>query len=86
MRKSKMVYIVIIMILFICFATQHNTINNYDINGDGIIDSYDLLIIRRYIQGDCDLDKQQLYYADINHDGIIDQKDLNILTSYILNQ
>ncbi|TYQ18192.1 UNVERIFIED_CONTAM: lysophospholipase L1-like esterase [Acetivibrio alkalicellulosi] len=54
-----------------------------DLNGDGLIDSSDYILLRRYILGVTD-SLQNRAAADLNGDGLIDSIDVVLLRRYIL--
>lgn len=79
MRKSVLVYLVLIISIFcyvnICFAATKG-----DINGDGRINESDRQILSDYLQGRKNLTDYEKSLADINGDSIVDNRDLDILT------
>ena len=79
MRKSVLVYLVLIISIFcyanICFAAIKG-----DINGDGRINESDRQILSDYLQGRKTLTDYEKSLADINGDSIVDNRDLDILT------
>ena len=52
-----------------------------DINGDGKIDTLDLVILQNYLYGKCEITRHG--FADIDYDGVITMSDLSILSKYI---
>ena len=54
-----------------------------DLNGDGIIDLKDLLIMRKYIDGKNNYTSDVLRRADINRDGVVDGKDFTKLKQHL---
>ena len=50
-----------------------------DANGDGVVDQYDYLMVRRYYFGTLDIADDDLAYADVNLDTVIDQYDYILL-------
>ncbi|MDQ2086999.1 CotH kinase family protein [Herbivorax sp. ANBcel31] len=57
-----------------------------DINGDGIIDSTDYVLLSRYILDISDIPvDNKLAVADLNSDGVIDSTDCVILQRYLLD-
>lgn len=54
-----------------------------DVNSDGEIDNFDLVVIRRHIAGKTTLNQQQLMNADINADGKVDEVDSKLLRGYV---
>lgn len=79
MRKSVLVYLVLVISIFcyanICFAAIKG-----DINGDGRINESDRQILSDYLQGRKTLTDYEKSLADINGDSIVDNRDLDILT------
>ena len=57
-----------------------------DINGDGSVNSFDLVVINKYLSGNTELNSLQLESADMLSDGIIDENDSLALRKYILGQ
>ena len=55
-----------------------------DINGDGVVDSFDFVMLCRHINGQITLDKSQLASADILEDGEVNYFDAIYLRKYIL--
>lgn len=47
-----------------------------DVNGDNVIGTKDLAVMRDYMLGNTEFDKDQYTAADINHDGIVDVFDM----------
>ncbi|MDG5814153.1 dockerin type I repeat-containing protein [Chitinispirillales bacterium ANBcel5] len=66
------------------YETGGNTIMFGDVNNDGVIDSNDLVILKRYL---LEIPVAiNLAAADLNGDGIVDSTDYVILKRYILEQ
>ncbi|MCM1315300.1 MAG: CAP domain-containing protein [Alistipes senegalensis] len=57
-----------------------------DINGDGMVDSFDYLLICRYVNNQITLDSQQIKCADILRDGNVGYSDAAVLRQYILGE
>ncbi|MEJ6952487.1 glycosyl hydrolase family 28-related protein [Natronospora cellulosivora (SeqCode)] len=55
-----------------------------DLNGDGIIDSLDYILLARHLLGIRDLNPNYLKAADLNADALLDSLDLSILGRCIL--
>lgn len=55
-----------------------------DVNGDGIITVYDVVLIARHIIGTCTLQDDALLAADVNQDGMITNGDAIKLLRYIV--
>lgn len=61
-------------------------ISNGDINGDGVVDIFDVVLLERYINGDERLNTEQIASADIVVDGAITIMDLEFLRMYVLGE
>lgn len=59
-------------------------VSSGDINGDGEINSFDLITINKYLAGMKELNKLQLESADMLKDGKVDADDADVLAMYIL--
>ena len=57
-----------------------------DINSDGVIDSFDYLLLCRYINKQVTLNPQQIKCADVLRDGNVSYSDANVLRKYILGE
>ena len=57
-----------------------------DLDKDGIIDSTDLLYVKKYLLGQLNFDDIQKSAADVNKDGTIDSTDLLYIKKYLLGQ
>ncbi|MDE6425556.1 MAG: SCP-like extracellular [Ruminococcus sp.] len=57
-----------------------------DINGDGMVDSFDFVMLCRYINGQVTLNPRQVESADILADGAVTYSDAAYLRKYILGQ
>ena len=56
-----------------------------DINGDGVINTNDYVLLKRYILEEMDFpDYRQRQIADVNNDGVINTLDAALLSRYIL--
>lgn len=55
-----------------------------DINNDGIVNSKDTTLIRRYISGTTEFTAVQKLAADLNSDGIVNDNDTDIIRQYII--
>jgi len=57
-----------------------------DINDDGVVDSFDVLMYRKYISGTLakKLSEDQFLNADINYDTVIDEEDLQQVVDFTL--
>lgn len=78
MRIAK-IAIVLVIAMLVTMNTSAGSRQAGDLNGDGVVDVYDLIITRRYVLGIQDLDKKQKEDADINKDGLIDDSDLQLI-------
>lgn len=57
-----------------------------DLNGDGMIDVFDLIFAARYLDGTIEFNSAQLKAADVFADGRINEADILVLRRYILGQ
>lgn len=57
-----------------------------DVNEDGLVDSLDLTVLKRYVLRKIDDSKIAKRLADVNEDGVIDSLDVSILKRYILRK
>lgn len=57
-----------------------------DINGDGIIDSFDYVLLCRYLNKQVTLNPLQVESADILQDGVVSYSDAAYLRKYILGE
>lgn len=56
---------------------------NGDVNGDGVIDSADLVKVASHVKGFTTLTAEEQLRADMNGDEIIDTSDITLLAAYI---
>ena len=56
-----------------------------DINGDGRMDPFDLVIARQKLQKEF-LNSAEFASADVNHDGVFDKTDIILLHYFILGK
>ena len=54
-----------------------------DVNHDGAVDSADVITLRRYLNGDRDLEYQEIA-LDISNDGTVDETDIDLLRQAIV--
>lgn len=57
-----------------------------DVNGDHVVDSFDLVVASRYLDGSIEFNEAQIAAADVFADGKINQADILVLRRYILGQ
>lgn len=57
-----------------------------DLTGDGQIDSFDLVLMKKYVDGSVELNALQIEAADTFKDGEINIDDILILSNYILGE
>lgn len=55
-----------------------------DINGDGIADAIDLLLIKRHLLSTSILENEKYNAANLNYDGVVDAVDLLLMKRYLL--
>ncbi len=90
--NNVLLLIIILIVLFIFPLISNirrqyfNNINSKmgDINNDGIINSVDYVIVKRYILGFRILDNNEKIIADINYDNRVDNSDNLLIQKYIL--
>lgn len=63
-----------------------NTEKLGDIDGNGVVDSTDLLYVKKYLLSKVTFDDNQKKLADVNKDGTIDSTDLLYIKKYLLGQ
>jgi len=56
-----------------------------DINGDGTIDAFDLVIARQKLRKEF-LNSVEFASADVNHDGKFDKTDIILIQDFILHK
>lgn len=56
-----------------------------DVDGNGIITSYDTFELLSYINGNYKLNRQQIIAADVNNDGILNQEDVDAILNHVVN-
>ncbi len=57
-----------------------------DVNGDSVVDVFDLVAASRYLDGTIEFNDAQIAAADVFADGKINQADILVLRRYILGQ
>ena len=61
-------------------------VSNGDINGDGAVDVFDIVLLERYLNGDERLNTEQVASADIVVDGAVTALDVEFLRMYVLGE
>ena len=56
-----------------------------DVNGDGITNNLDAILVNNYVIGALELSREELARADVNADGVVDRTDAFILTTKVVN-
>ena len=69
---------------WICLSTLRQSALSEDVNGDGIVDTQDVLAVYQYIQSPFPSGEGR-GEADVNHDGIVDTQDVLRIYDYIMN-
>lgn len=67
-------------------ALHIKPISNGDINGDGAVDIFDVVMLEQYLNGDIRLNTEQLKSADIVVDGAVTIMDVEFLRMYVLGE
>ena len=67
-------------------ALHIKPISNGDINGDGVVDVFDVAMLDKYINNDIRLNTEQIKSADIVVDGAVTTMDLEFLKMYVLGE
>lgn len=67
-------------------ATPVESVIRGDINFDGVIDSFDLILITRYVNDSMEFTEEQLEAADVIADGFVTDMDAAMLRMYILGK
>ena len=65
-------------------ATQNATYYYGDLNGNGDIDKFDYLFIKRYCVGNVTLSAEQLLRGDVNKSGTIDKFDYILVKRHVM--
>jgi 2',3'-cyclic-nucleotide 2'-phosphodiesterase (5'-nucleotidase family) len=55
-----------------------------DVNGDGVIDMADALLVMRHTMGVDEIAEPNLPFADVNGDGVVDMADALLITRYVM--
>lgn len=82
MKDQTLLILGLIIVGIILFAQKGPTALKGDVNGDGVVDSGDIIALKRIIEG---LDPPNPR-ADVNGDGKIDQADIDMVKQIILAQ
>lgn len=61
-------------------------ISTGDINGDGRIDSFDLITINKYLAQETEFNELQMESADLLNDGTVNSDDAEVLKMYLLGE
>jgi len=70
---------------YIVIVKQNNQNIVYgDLNGDGLVNSSDYSLLKRYILKQIDLTEDKLKAADLNRNGSVDSVDYSILKRFLL--
>lgn len=91
MKKLAKVIAVICIVFFTFTITREITIRSQspiilgDVNDDGKINGYDVLLIKRDLLDIKKLDKSERLRADMNGDGEITLIDMGIINKYVIN-
>lgn len=67
-------------------ALHIKPISNGDINGDEVVDIFDVVMLEKYLNGDIRLNSEQLKSADIVVDGAVTIMDVEFLRMYVLGE
>lgn len=59
------------------------TINYGDVNLDGRVDTKDIVLLKKYLNGNVTLTVQQLVLANVNGDNYVDEEDCKLIQQYI---
>jgi uncharacterized repeat protein (TIGR02543 family) len=57
-----------------------------DVNGDGVIDVRDVVLVQRHILGKITLTAEQFKAADINGDGLVDARDVTLIMQHTIGK
>jgi len=90
-NKKKVVgsrnYLLVVLAIFLILAVASTGSSEAmlgDVNGDGIIDVRDVVLVQRHVLGKITLTAEQLKAADINGDGLVDARDVALIMQYAL--
>ena len=61
-------------------------VSNGDINGDSVVDIFDVVLLERYLNGEERLNTEQIASADIVVDGAVTAMDVEFLRMYVLGE
>lgn len=76
---SLLITICILLMTLVIPASSASSEKLGDVNGDGEIDQYDYILVKRHFFETLKLDSSQLIRADVNMDGYVDQYDYLLL-------
>ena len=76
---SLLITICILLMTLVIPASSASPEKLGDVNGDGEIDQYDYILVKRHFFETLKLDSSQLIRADVNMDGCVDQYDYLLL-------
>lgn len=57
-----------------------------DLDGSGSRDIFDLVLLNKYIDGNCEFESERIYLADVNLDGVVNDKDVEALSRIVSEQ
>lgn len=57
-----------------------------DLDGNGVRNIFDLILLNKYIDGDLKFDSERIYLADVNGDGFVNNKDVEVLSRIVSQQ
>ncbi len=64
--------------------TEETVIKSGDVNGNGQIEIYDYLMVKRAVMGTLDFDEAQQQAADINGDNVVDKLDYLLVKRHVM--
>ena len=67
-------------------ALHIKPVSNGDINGDGVVDIFDVVMLEQYLNGYVRLNSEQMKSADIVVDGAVTTMDVEFLRMYVLGE
>ncbi len=57
-----------------------------DLDGSGTRDIFDLVLLNKYMEGNCEFESERAYLADVNLDGAVNTKDVDALSRIVSQQ